>query len=111
MHKSRDGDVLQDTMSHEEEGENILTMLAPHITNSKGAVVVEVEKVVRDLVMVTKTIRGAKFYRVLLGFQATQEPLEDNWMETGDQEKVVVIYRELLNNFFKLVHRLNTATD
>jgi hypothetical protein len=41
--------------------------LAPHSHNSKGAVVVEVEKVVRDIQMLFDTTKMAKFCRVLLG--------------------------------------------
>ena len=41
--------------------------LAPQEVNSKGAVVVEVAKVVRDLSMLHRTIKMAKFYRILIG--------------------------------------------
>ena len=47
--------------------DQVLDQLAPHSQNSKGAIVVEVEKVVRDLIMLTKTIKSAKFFRVLMG--------------------------------------------
>jgi len=39
--------------------------------NSQGAVVVEVDKVVRDLSMLHKTIKMAKFYRILVGASNT----------------------------------------
>lgn len=45
----------------------LLKRLAPQEVNSKGAVVVEVEKIVRDLSMIHKMIKMAKFYRILVG--------------------------------------------
>ena len=45
----------------------MLKRLAPQEVNSRGAVVVEVDKVVRDLSMLHKTIKMAKFYRILVG--------------------------------------------
>lgn len=50
-----------------QRGKALLKRLAPQEVNSKGAVVVEVEKVVRDLSMLHKTIKMAKFYRILVG--------------------------------------------
>ena len=44
----------------------MLRRLAPQEINSKGAVVVEVDKIVRDLSMLHKTIKMAKFYRILI---------------------------------------------
>lgn len=41
--------------------------LAPQEVNSRGALVVEVDKVVRDLSQIHKTIKMAKFYRILVG--------------------------------------------
>ena len=49
------------------KGKALLKRLAPQEVNSKGAVVVEVDKVVRDLSMLHKTIKMAKFYRILVG--------------------------------------------
>jgi hypothetical protein len=45
----------------------LLNRLAPNRVNAKGAIVVEVEKVVRDLLMLHRTVKSAKFYRVLVG--------------------------------------------
>jgi hypothetical protein len=41
--------------------------LGPEKRNARGAVVVEVEKVARDLTMVLNTVRTAKFCRLLVG--------------------------------------------
>jgi hypothetical protein len=79
---------------------------------------VEVEKVVRDLSMLHKTIKVAKFYRILLGQTAQSRDGQsidfDTFnAETGehDQEKVVETYRDLLNDFFKLIVRLNNSVE
>lgn len=45
----------------------LLDRLAPNRVNAEGAIVVEVEKVVRDLIMLHRTIKSAKFYRTLIG--------------------------------------------
>ena len=75
------------------------------------------EKVVRDLSMLHKTIKVAKFYRILLGQttpRAGQSIDFDTFnAETGeqDQDKVVETYRDLLNDFFKLIVRLNNSVE
>lgn len=48
-------------------GQFLLDRLAPNKVNSQGAIVVEVEKVVRDLLMLHRTVKSAKFYQVLVG--------------------------------------------
>ena len=96
----------------------MLKRLAPQEVNSKGAVVVEVEKVVRDLSMLHKTIKMAKFYRILVGSSSTMDTVNqsldiDRFDETNthDKDKVVQNYRDLLNDFFKLIVRLNNSTE
>ena len=86
--------------------------LAPHSHNSRGAVVVEVEKVVRDIQMLFDTTKMAKFCRVLLGPQSEDTAVQMSHRSSGDdQSSVVNEYRDLLNSFFKLVARLNKASD
>jgi hypothetical protein len=53
--------------------ESLIGRVAPQTQNSKGAVVVEVEKVVRDLQMLYETTKMAKFCRVLIGESAEQD--------------------------------------
>lgn len=91
----------------------LLNRLAPNKVNAKGAIVVEVEKVVRDLLMLHRTIKSAKFYRVLIGSTVMQGIDIDNdaLLNERDQDRVVNTYRELLNLFFKVIVKLNTATD
>jgi len=91
----------------------LLNRLAPNKVNAKGAIVVEVEKVVRDLLMLHRTIKSAKFYRVLVGTVYMQGFDIDNdaILNEQDQDRVVNTYRELLNHFFKVIVKLNTATD
>ena len=55
-----------------QHGKALLKKLAPQEHNSTGQVVVEVEKVVRDLSMLHKTIRMAKFYRILVGIMKSR---------------------------------------
>ena len=95
----------------------MLRRLAPQEVNSKGAVVVEVDKVVRDLSMLHRTIKVAKFYRILLSSPTTMETINqsldvDRFNEdNNDQDRVVQNYRDLLNDFFKLIVKLNNATE
>lgn len=79
---------------------------------------VEVDKVVRDLSMLHKTIKMAKFYRILVGSTTLETTMNqsldvDRFAEDndGDQERVVQSYRDLLNDFFKLIVRLNNSTE
>lgn len=51
--------------------ESLIGRIEPQTQNSKGAVVVEVEKVVRDLQMLYETTKIAKFCRLLIGEQAS----------------------------------------
>ena len=66
-----DDEVIRGSVQMEQDdlqrGKALLKRLAPQEVNSKGAVVVEVEKIVRDLSMLHKTIKMAKFYRILIG--------------------------------------------
>ena len=50
-----------------EAGLDMWAKLGPEKQNARGAVVVEVEKVARDLTMVLNTVRSAKFCRLILG--------------------------------------------
>ena len=43
----------------------------------------EVEKVVRDLIMLTKTIRSAKFFRIILG-TSHFDNIEEAWTDETD---------------------------
>jgi len=115
-----DDEVIRGSLGDEEfggeEGKNLLNRLAPQSTNSKGAMVVEVEKVVRDLTMLTRTVKMAKFHRILLGNQSTStstsiDEIQEADGEVVDQERVVQNYRDLLNDFFKLIVKLNNATE
>ena len=55
---------IEDDRTH---AQFLLDRLAPNKVNAEGAIVVEVEKVVRDLIMLHRTIKSAKFYRTLIG--------------------------------------------
>ena len=79
---------------------------------------VEVDKVVRDLSMLHKTIKMAKFYRILVGSTTLETTINqsldvDRFAEDndGDLERVVQSYRDLINDFFKLIVRLNNSTE
>ena len=61
--------------------------LGPEKQNARGAVVVEVEKVARDLTMVLNTVRTAKFCRLLLGAApqvSASAALEESEVEGGN---------------------------
>ena len=109
---------VQVDQDDQQRGKALLKRLAPQEVNSKGAVVVEVEKVVRDLSMLHKTIKMAKFYRILVGSSSTMDTVNqsldiDRFDETNthDKDRVVQNYRDLLNDFFKLIVRLNNSTE
>lgn len=64
----------QQAAQNEEEnrrGRALLNKIGPNEVNRDGAIVVEVQKVVRDLGMLHRTIKMAKFYRILLTGQQT----------------------------------------
>ena len=85
--------------------------------------VVEVDKVVRDLSMLHKTIKMAKFYRILVGVANSNTSTvnqsldierfdgDGNHYQPRDKERVVQNYRDLLNDFFKLIVKLNNSTE
>jgi hypothetical protein len=60
--------------------DSLIGRVAPSNLNNKGAVVVEVEKVVRDLEMLFETAKMAKFCRVILG--ETGQPEQRQSKET-----------------------------
>lgn len=103
----------QDLEDDRSRAQILLNRLAPNRVNEKGAIVVEVEKVVRDLIMLHRTIKSAKFYRVLIGSAVIKsiDIENDELLNEPDQDKVVNTYRELLNHFFKVIVKLNSATD
>lgn len=104
---------IQDMDDDKARAQNLLNKLAPTRVNQKGAIVVEVEKVVRDLIMVHRTVKTAKFFRVLVGTGVSPSFDIDNdaLLNEQDQDKIVNIYRELLNHFFKIIVRLNSAIE
>ena len=70
--------------------------------------------------MLHKTIRMAKFYRILLGQTGTTpgamasfdfDTINTVDGEPRDQDKVVETYRDLLNDFFKLIVKLNNSVE
>ena len=63
--------------------------------------------------MLHRTIKSAKFYRILIGINVSQSIDIDNedLVNEVDQEKLVNNYRELLNHFFKVIVKLNNAVE
>ena len=113
------GSVQTTEFDDAQRGKALLKKLAPQEHNATGQVVVEVEKVVRDLSMLHKTIQMAKFYRILLGqtggTAATTQSFDFDSLNTADgeqdQDKVVETYRDMLNDFFKLIVKLNNSVE
>jgi hypothetical protein len=101
---------------------HILRRIAPAV-NSKGLLTVEVSKVLKDLEMLYKTIKQAKFFKMITeGGQRVAaadltnggENLEDHdAQQRGSQrlEESLDQYRNLLNNLIRLVVTLNQCTD
>jgi len=59
--------------------------------------------------MLFETTKMAKFCRVLIGPSSTDETSEAR--SSYDQSNIVSAYRDLLNNFFRLIAKLNKASD
>ena len=89
------------------------------MTNSKGQIVVEVEKVFKDLEVLYKSMKASKFFRLCVQnsgsgdmpetlFDVTNEEQPES---TPQQELIVKKYRDLLNYFFKLFVKLNNGAD
>lgn len=55
--------------------------------NSRGQVVVEVDKVVRDLSMLHKTIKMAKFYRILIGAASSSPSAHETINQSLDVDR------------------------
>ena len=58
--------------------------------------------------MLFETVKMAKFFRVLTGETTISESLNETIV---DPKNIVATYRDLLNNFFRLVTKLNKAAD
>jgi hypothetical protein len=89
------------------------------MTNSKGQIVVEVEKVFKDLEVLYKSMKASKFFRLCVQnsrsgdmpetlFDVTNEEQPES---TPQQELIVKKYRDLLNYFSKLFVKLNNGAD
>jgi hypothetical protein len=96
---------LIDDQSEDESA--LMRKLQPQTVNSKGTIVVEVDKVVRDLSILYETVRMSKFFSIL-GCQPLSLPSKS---QDFDRSRVVEKYRELLNDFFKMINKLNHAVD
>lgn len=80
------------------------------MTNAQGKVVVEVEKVYKDLQVLYKSMRASKFFKLCIQTtnQANEIPSE---IEEVDEEQIVKQYRDLLNYLFKLIVKLNNGAE
>lgn len=94
--------------TNEKEENNILKKIAP-VPNSKGVMVVEITKIVRDLQMLKNTIKQAKFYKVLIN--ENQQNIFNEDTISNENEQSVSVYRQLLNEFFLLIVRLNNGVE
>lgn len=95
--------------------DQILDRLEPHNVNHNGQVVVEVDKVYKDLHVLYHSLRASKFFRLCINNQQDEVPetLVDvtSEMNNKDQAQIVKNYRDLLNYIFKLLVKLNNGTD
>jgi hypothetical protein len=81
-----------DEEDQQNSGGSILRRIAP-MPNSKGVLVVEVDKVIRDMKMLYKTIISAKFYRLLISCDEENCNEEDEVDEQRGNNNVVSRYR------------------
>ena len=98
------------------------------MTNAKGQIVVEVEKVLKDLQVVYQSMKGSKFFKLCIQnnggktgdsmppetiFDVTQSQ-DGSTAQDGStipQDQIVKRYRDLLNYLFKLMNKLNNGAD
>eukprot|EP00347_Sterkiella_histriomuscorum_P011245 403373188 len=118
LDQNKQENQLSDVKKYSQEQEqdnNILKKISP-VVNQNGVLVVEVDKVVRDLKMLHQTIKIAKFYRALLPVDEisqksqTEDQLEVR-SENQDSDTTLQQYRVLLNNLFKLIAKMNQGVD
>ena len=102
-------DIKRYTQEEIQTEENILKKVSP-ITNSNGILIVEVDKVVRDLRTYLNSIKQAKFYKVLMQEDQTstdQVPAQ----ESSDSEQALQTYRLLQNEMFRIIVKLNNGVE
>lgn len=93
----------------------MLERLEPQQTNSNGQVVVEVEKVYKDLHVLYHSLRASKFFRLCI--QNNPEEIPETILDVTSEnsqdspELIVKHYRDLLNYLFKLVVKLNNGVE
>lgn len=95
---------------------NILERLEPQMTNQNGHIVVEVEKVYKDIYVLYQSLRASKFFRVCINSQNDEMPetlmdVTQQMLENSRQQDIVKNYRDLLNYIFKLFVKLNNGVE
>lgn len=103
----------QNNGSADSEDFGILQKLEPQVTNAKGKIVVEVEKVFKDLLVLYRALTAAKFFKLCLATnaKAADFPDERAFNEPASQEQIVRQYRDLQNTIFKLIAKLNHGAE
>ena len=75
MHASAADD--QNNRSADSEDFGILQKLEPQVTNTKGKIVVEVEKVFKDLLVLYRALTAARFFKLCLATNAKPADFPD----------------------------------
>ena len=106
----------------DEEDYQILQRLEPQMTNAKGQIVVEVDKVFKDLQVLYQSMKASKFFKLCIqnnggkaGDSMPPETIFDvTYNQDGsstNQDQIVKRYRDLLNYLFKLIVKLNNGAE
>lgn len=92
------------------------------MTNAKGQIVVEVDKVFKDLQVLYQSMKASKFFKLCIqnnggkaGDSMPPETIFDvTYNQDGsstNQDQIVKRYRDLLNYLFKLIVKLNNGAE
>lgn len=103
----------EQSLAADNEDYRILQKLEPQMTNSKGQIVVEVEKVLKDLQVLYRAMIASKFFKLCIQstLKPTDLPPDALFAPPTGQEQVVKHYRDLQNFIFKLIVKLNNGAE
>jgi hypothetical protein len=90
--------------------------------NSRGVLVVEVDKACRDLKLLLKTIKTSKFYKTLIGGEledkvnlhaadSSDEEFSEDQQRGSNHEASLQKYRYIINKLMREVVKLNQSAE
>ena len=76
-------------MNLEEDENRILQKLEPQMTNATGQIVVEVEKVLKDLQVLYKSMKASKFFKLCISQDSESALPPDSLFDPSSDEQQV----------------------